>query len=79
MFRIDDEFIERLKDEGYDLWIISQWEQWLGLQPELEGAVDCLRIAFRDVKLGDGVGIYEANGRDDYAGDAEILRLRGLD
>ncbi|TWU04550.1 DUF6714 family protein [Stieleria varia] len=79
MFNIDVEFIQKLKDHGYDLWTISQWENWLQLSPQLPGALQQIRNAFDDVKLGDGVGILEANGLDDYAGDSELARLRKLD
>ena len=79
MFNIDSEFIEQLKDDGYDLWTISQWEHWLQLLPKMPDAVQQIHSAFDGVKLGDGVGIYEANGRDDYAGDSELARLRKLD
>lgn len=79
MFNIDAEFIEQLKDDGYDLWTISLWEDWLQLLPGVAVAVQQVHNAFDDVQLGDGVGIYEANGRDDYAGDTELARLRELD
>ena len=79
MFNIDSEFIEQLKDDGYDLWTISQWEHWLQLLLKMPDAVQQIHSAFDGVKLGDGVGIYEANGRDDYASDSELARLRKLD
>ena len=79
MFNIDAAFIERLKDEGYDVWTISQWERWLQLLPKMVDSVTRLRSAFRDAELGDGVGLFEANGLDDYASDAELARLRQLD
>ena len=79
MFNIDAEFIERLKDDGYDLWTISQWENWLRLLPEMPEAVQQIQNAFDGLKLGEGVGIHEANGRDDYAEESELARLRELD
>ena len=79
MFNIDAEFIEKLKDDGYDLWTISLWENWLELLPRMAEAVQKIHSAFDDVKLGDGIGIHEANGLDDYADDAELARLRKLD
>ena len=79
MFNIDAEFIEQLKDDGYDLWTISQWENWLQQLPQMPDVVKQIDNAFDDVKLGDGIGIYEANGLDDYAGDIELARLRKLD
>lgn len=79
MFNIDVEFIEQLKDEGYDLWTISLWENWLTVVPELPSAINQLRHAFRGVKLGDGIGLLEANGLDDYASESELARFRQLD
>lgn len=79
MFNIDAEFIEKFKDDGYDLWTISQWENWLQLSSQMPDAVKRLQDAFCDVRLGDGIGIYEANGLDDYADDTELARLRQLD
>lgn len=79
MFHIDAEFVERQKDEGYDLWTISQWQHWLVQVPKMHGAVGQIRNAFRSVQLGDGIGLYEANGMDDYAGEVELTRLRELD
>lgn len=79
MFHIDAEFIEQLKDDRYDLWTISQWENWLRVLPGMPFAIHQLRNAFRGVPLGDGVGLLEANGLDDYASDSELARLRQLD
>ncbi|MEM7315883.1 MAG: DUF6714 family protein [Planctomycetota bacterium] len=79
MFNIDAGFIEKLKDDGYDLWTISQWEKWLQVLPQMPDAVRCLHDAFDDMRLGDGIGIHEANGLDDYADDIELVRLRKLD
>jgi len=79
MFNIDSEFIERLKDDGHDLWTIGQWQHWLDELPAMAGAVDQMRSAFHGVELGDGIGIHEANGLDDYADESELARLRALD
>jgi|TARA_B110000495_G_C23024859_1_gene608783 hypothetical protein len=79
MFNIDAEFVERLKDEGYDLWTIGQWEQWHGRLPAMADVIDSIRTAFQNVTLGDGIGLYEANGMDDYACEPELARLRELD
>jgi len=79
MFNICTEYIERLKDEGYDLWTISQWEKWLAILPAMADAIDRIRTTFQDVTLGDGIGLFEANGMDDYACQLELVRLRGLD
>lgn len=35
-----------------------------------------IRTAFKNIKLEDGVGLWEAQGLDDYAGENEILKLK---
>lgn len=79
MFNIDAEFIEQLKDDGYDLRTIAHWEAWLRQLPRKAAAVQQIHDAFDNVKLGEGIGLHEANGMDDYATDGELLRLRKLD
>ncbi len=79
MFNIDTEFVERLKDEGYDLWTIGLWEEWLNRMPAMPRVIAGICTAFHGVTLGDGIGLNEANGLDDYAGEPELARLRKLD
>jgi len=38
-----------------------------------------IRDAFRDVTLGDGIGLYEARGMDDYADPRRLAKLRVAD
>jgi len=38
-----------------------------------------IRTAFKDVRLEDGVGLWEAQGLDEYAGDAKMRELRAKD
>ena len=35
-----------------------------------------IQTSFRDVKLDDGIGLWEGQGLDDYANETEILKLR---
>ncbi len=78
MFRATTAYVERLREEGYDLWTISLWEQWIALQPQLDQAIDKIRTAFEGVILGPGIGLTEADAmefnrtRDGL--DAERLR-----
>ena len=44
-----------------------------------EELISEIRTAFKDVKLEDGVGIWEAQGLDDYADEKTILELRKKD
>jgi hypothetical protein len=38
-----------------------------------------IRTAFKDIKLEDGIGLWEGQGIDDYADEEEILKLRSKD
>jgi hypothetical protein len=38
-----------------------------------------IRTAYKDIKLEDGIGLWEGQGLDDYAGEEEILKLRSKD
>lgn len=38
-----------------------------------------IQQAFRDVRLGEGIGLWQAQGIDDYASETEILELRKKD
>ena len=44
-----------------------------------EQLVAKIRIAFKDVKLEDGVGLWEGQGLDDYADKEKMLELRKRD
>ena len=79
MYNIDSHFIAKLETEGWDLWTISLWKQWLTLLPQVSAAIEELRDSFHGVELGDGVGLHEANGIDDYLGEPELAKLRLLD
>ena len=79
MYRITLRFVEQLRDEGYDLWTISLWEDWLTKMPEFETALLQIASAFRNTSLGNGIGLCEANAMDDYATQTERKRQRQLD
>ncbi len=44
-----------------------------------EELITKIRIAFKDVKLDDGVGLWEGQGLDDYANEKTMLELRKKD
>ena len=44
-----------------------------------EELITKIRTAFKDVKLGDGVGLWEGQGLDDYADEKTMLELRKKD
>ena len=79
MCRTTLEFVDRLRNEGYDVWTISLWEKWLGKTPDLDSAIAQIEHAFNDTRLGDGIGLREANAIDDYASDIERQIQRRFD
>ncbi|TDG36426.1 hypothetical protein EZJ43_07865 [Pedobacter changchengzhani] len=44
-----------------------------------EDLVTQIQLAFADVKLEDGIGLWQAQGIDDYASEEEIVTLRAKD
>ena len=46
---------------------------------EIQSLKDLITEAFSAVRLGDGIGLWQAQGIDDYADAAEIARLRARD
>ena len=79
MYRITADLIDQLRTDGYDLWTISLWENWLTKMPELEAVIIKIESAFRNMTLGGGIGLREANAIDDYATDSEREHQRELD
>ena len=71
--------IEDMRSRGYDRSVI---EEAVGLSRrwhEKEVVKETIRLAFLDVRLGDGVGLYEAQGLDDYLSEEACARYRALD
>ncbi|MCA9198765.1 MAG: hypothetical protein KDA87_14550 [Planctomycetales bacterium] len=71
MYIITQDFVDRLAAEGYDLWTISQWTEWLKHVPSLETAANRLAVAFSDARLNGGIGLRLADAIDSYADVAE--------
>ncbi len=44
-----------------------------------ERVADLIRLAFRDVRLGDGIGLRQGRGLDDYANAARLAEYRSQD
>lgn len=79
MYRITSEYVEELRRDGYDLWTISLWHEWLSWMPQFDSAISQIEPAFRDVTLGDGIGLREADAIDGYALEAERAEQRDQD
>lgn len=79
-FRIDEFDIEELRDSRCDLATIHAYETWVQeYVPQLDDVIAAVSAAFSEVTLGDGVGLWEAQGLDDYASSAELKELREKD
>jgi hypothetical protein len=79
MYRITSDYVEQLRRDGYDLWTIALWEEWLSWMPQFEAAVSQIEPAFRGVALGDGIGLREADAIDEYAPEADQAEKREQD
>ena len=82
-FRITSDDVEVLRERANGRAsvqpLIHAYERWLSVIPSLDDAMEAVSDAFAEQKLGDGVGLQEATGIDDYACDEELARLRALD
>ena len=73
------EDIQQMKQRGYDRSTIADAEETLCLWQEMKDIQDQIQDAFADVVLGEGVGLWQAQGIDDYKSLAECLILREHD
>ena len=79
MYQIDQSFVERLICDGCDAWTIELWSKWLGLSREFNSSLAAIAEAFSNVKLGDGIGMLEADGIDNYVGPEDRASRRERD
>lgn len=79
-FRIDDLDVDELRDQTRDQCLIDAFSNWVqNFAPRVDDVVAQIEGAFADTQLGDGIGLFEANGLDDYACDEELRRYRATD
>jgi hypothetical protein len=79
-FRVDELDIDELRDQTRDQGLIDSLMKWVQtFAPRVDDIVAQIKDAFANTKLGNGIGLFEANGLDDYASDDELRRLRDLD
>src|SRR5260221_9172919 len=78
-FRLTDEDIDELRDRTRDTELIAAYSRWVERVPEIDKLIQSITSAFAGVELGDGIGLLEANGLDDYAATAELAELRSRD
>ena len=79
-FRIDGLDLDELREQTRDQKLIDGFSYWIqNFASEVDGVVSRLTSAFSNTRLGDGIGLFEANGLDDYASKEELKRLRETD
>ena len=79
-FRINEIDLEIMRDTCRDQNTLLQYENWIEIwSPLLHQTQLEIRSAFEDTELGDGTGLWEAQGMDDYATQDELLDLRKRD
>ena len=71
--------IQEMRKNGYDLITIVEAEELLPRWQELEQVKQKICSAFDGVTLQEGVGLYQAQGIDDYASQAQCLAYRAKD
>src|SRR4051812_3449018 len=71
--------IAEMRARGYDSSTIAEAEQQLKRLEAAQGVAHVIEAAFAGVTLGNGVGLSEAGGLDDYADGATLAALRAND
>jgi hypothetical protein len=78
-FRITDDDVQELLLHTHGEELFEAHSQWVKRVPLLDPLIQEITDAFEEVQLGDGIGLLEADGLDDYASDAERVELRSRD
>lgn len=68
--------LQELRQRGYDPETLRRLEQQAELHTAALQVVAQIEQAFRSVRLDGGIGLWEAQGLDDYASEAELARCR---
>ncbi len=71
--------IDDMQAAGYEAGTIAQAQLRLNLGVRAAAIRQEIQRAFADVQLGDGVGLYEAQGIDDYEDEATCAAYRAKD
>ncbi|MHA3983703.1 DUF6714 family protein [Acinetobacter venetianus] len=71
--------IQEMRKKGYDPITIEEAEELLPRWQQLDQLRQKIERAFAGVTLQQGIGLYEAQGIDDYASQAECLAFRAKD
>lgn len=79
-FRIGELDLDELRRQIRDEKLIASFSNWIQFSaPQIDGVISRIAAAFSSVKLGDGIGLFEANGLDNYATEEEQHRIRASD
>jgi len=79
MFRITQAEIDEMRASQYDRSVLADAEPWLAFTKRADRLIAEIETAFAGVRLGDGIGLLEASGLDDYAPGSDLSDLRELD
>jgi hypothetical protein len=79
MERITQEDIDEMRSRGYDRSTIADAQARLALCQRADELIEQIAAAFAGVTLGDGIGLWESDGIDDYRGADELRALRAKD
>lgn len=71
--------IEEMKSRGYDISSINEAIELAKRGQVVEEVKEAIRNAFCDVRLGSGIGLFEAQGLDDYADEQTCAAYREKD
>lgn len=71
--------IQEMRNRGYDPITIAEAEELLPRWQQLDQLRQKIYSAFAGVTLQEGIGLYEAQGIDDYASQAQCLAYRAKD
>lgn len=78
-FRITADDIEDLRDRRVDESLIEAYTLWIEKASQLDPLVQSIEKAFADLTLGDGIGLLEGCGLDDYASSEKLAEMRSRD
>lgn len=80
LFCIGPGEVEEIRRRCSDPAFLADYEAWArDCAPLVDGVIQQLTDAFAEVELGDGTGLWEAQGLDDYKVGEELSELRARD
>jgi len=79
MRRVADSELEEMRARGYDPATIEEARMALARTRLADALIDRIAEAFRGVVLGEGIGLREGQGLDDYADEATCAAYRAAD